>query len=290
MASVTITALKNDIRCITQTTPCSSYIFITYKLYQGLSLYTTFSTTAPSYTFNDVPVGFDYYVQIEVYNAGPTLCDSATSNTVTLTSYCIPSNATDVTFNKLKDFYDLNSFDVLLSGPNNPSTAGSIFGNSGLPTTGTVSKTRPNAVSELRGACGGVIPWESNIHEIAVAVVTSDSTTVTAEVRDNSSNVLWESLGISGVTSCNLSQQKVNFNMTDTDSKYTVTITKSGSIIGTLYMAIIRSDPSGTAIYSNTFSVNTSNSYSQTTVNTLNLSYPHRFIASFQQSTCDPIV
>jgi hypothetical protein len=289
MASVVIAGIKNDIQCVTQTTPCSSFIFITYKLYQGLSLYTSFSTTAPSYTFNDVPVGFDYYVQIEIYTAGPTLCDSATSNTITLTSYCIPSNATNISFNKLREFYDLNSFDVLLSGPNNPSSGNSIFGKSSLPNTGTPSKTRPNAVSELRSYCNGVIPWESSVNELGINLVSSNSMTLSAEVRDNSSNTLWSS-NSSTTSGCQQIIPYVYFNITDTDSKFTATITRTGSIVGNMNLIILRLDGTPTVVRNSSYSVNTSNSYSQTVTDTLNISYPHRYIAVFRESSCDPIV
>jgi hypothetical protein len=42
---------------------------------------------------------------------------------------------------------------TLLSGTSNPSVSPSQFGLSFLPSTGTTSKTRPNAISEFRGYC-----------------------------------------------------------------------------------------------------------------------------------------
>jgi hypothetical protein len=48
-----------------------------------------------------------------------------------------------------------NGNNVLLSGTSNPSSGDNIFGKSALPASGSPSKTRPNAVSELRNSCGG---------------------------------------------------------------------------------------------------------------------------------------
>lgn len=161
MPAVSITAYTNDITAtVTSTSPCSGIVFITYKLYQNGSLYLTSSVNNTTLTFNDVPVGFDYYVIIDIYTSGPTFCDTATSNTVTITSFCIPTGATFMSMNKLARFYNITVSNVLLSGPNNPSTSGSIFGNSDLPNTGSPSKTRANAISELRGRCGGIHSWD----------------------------------------------------------------------------------------------------------------------------------
>lgn len=160
MPAVSITSYTNDITAtVTSTSPCSGIVFITYKLYQNGSLYLTSSVNNTTLTFNDVPVGFDYYVIIDIYTTGPTFCDTATSNTVTITSFCIPTGATDISMLKLANFYNLTVSNVLLSGPNNPSTTGSVFGNSDLPNTGSPSKTRPNSMSELRGRCGGIHSW-----------------------------------------------------------------------------------------------------------------------------------
>lgn len=81
-------------------------------------------------------------------------CDSVFSNTiVNAVQDCIPLGTTNLSFSLLSDFYNLPQSNVLLSGPNNPSTGDSIFGRSSLPATGAISRTRPNAVSELRGDC-----------------------------------------------------------------------------------------------------------------------------------------
>lgn len=287
MASVVITALTNDILCSTQVTPCSSFIFITYKLYQGGSLYSTFSTTAPSYTFNDVPLGFNYYVIIDIYEAGPTLCQSATSNTVTLTSYCIPSNATNIGFNQLRAFYDLNSYNVALSGPNNPSTSGTIFGNSDLPSSGSPSKTRPNAVSELRNRCGGTVVWTNVKDYLVFRIVSNNSYNVVSEVRDNSSNSLWVTKSGS-TTGCNIIYTNDAYSRTDNDYKFTTTITRTGTIIGSLYLEIVRLDTE-TSVHIDSWTINTSTTFSGTITGTLDTNISYLFLSSFRESTCDAV-
>jgi hypothetical protein len=175
MPAVSITASTNNITAtVTSTSPCSGIIFITYKLYQNGSLYLTSSVNDTTLTFNNVPVGFDYYVIIDIFTSGPTFCDTATSNTVTIINYCIPNDATNISMSKLGIFYGLTLTNLLLSGPNDPSTAGSIFGNSDLPNTGSPSKTRPNAVSELRGRCGGSFSF--NFWTFKLAQSTTDTT------------------------------------------------------------------------------------------------------------------
>lgn len=287
MASVVITSAKNDIFCSTQTTPCGSFIYITYKLYQGGSLYSTFNTTAPSYSFNDVPLGFNYYVVIEIYNAGPTLCDSATSNTVTLTSYCIPSGANDLSFGKLKEFYDLYSYDVKLSGTNDPSTSGSIFGNSDLPNSGSPSKLRPNAVSELRNRCGGAVVWLDVKDYILNRIVSSNSMTLTTEVRDDSTNSVWGSQANS-TSGCVVVYTSTSFIRSDLDYEFSATVTRSGSIVGSLYVEIVRLD-NETSVHINSWTVNTSTSYTGTINGTLIANVSYYFLASFRESTCDPV-
>lgn len=158
MPAVSITASLNDITAtVTSTSPCSGIVFISYKLYQNGSLYLTSNVNNTTLTFNDVPLGFDYYVIIDIYTSGPTYCDTATSNTVTIFSYCIPSGQTNIRFSKLASFYELNTSNLVLSGTNNPSSGANIFGRSALPNTGSPSKTRPNSISELRNTCGGIV-------------------------------------------------------------------------------------------------------------------------------------
>lgn len=168
MAAISITSSTNNVICtVTSTSPCGAIIYITYKLYQNGSLYTSQNINGTSHTFTSVPVGYNYYVIIDIYTAGPTFCTSATSNTISITNYCIPIGATNMSMSKLGGFYGLTITNVLLSGTNNPSTSGTIFGNSDLPTSGSPSKLRPNAISELRNRCGGAFTWDFWTFELA---------------------------------------------------------------------------------------------------------------------------
>ncbi len=67
---------------------------------------------------------------------------------------CIPTTGA-VSMGDLNVIFgrDRTLANTLLSGPNNPSTAPSLFGISFLPSTGTISKSTPNAISEFRGYC-----------------------------------------------------------------------------------------------------------------------------------------
>lgn len=160
MPAISITAYTNDITAtVTSTSPCSGIVFISYKLYQNGSLYLTSNVNNTTLAFNDVPVGFDYYVIIDIYTSGPTYCDTATSNTVTITSYCLPSGATNISMKKLARFYNLSVTNIQLSGTSNPSSSGTIIGNSDLPSSGDPSKARPNSLGELRSRCAGIHTW-----------------------------------------------------------------------------------------------------------------------------------
>ncbi len=156
MASISIVASSNNIVCTWETSGCSGVVYTALNLYKDSVFYTSFNTTGINHTFTDVPVGSNYYVIANIYTTGPTLCSSPTSNTVSVVSYCIPTGQTNIRFSDLATFYDLNLFDIKLSGTNNPSSGSNIFGRSTLPNTGNPSKTTPNAVSELRNTCGGV--------------------------------------------------------------------------------------------------------------------------------------
>lgn len=67
---------------------------------------------------------------------------------------CIPSTGAasmgdlNVIFGRVRNFASTE-----LSGGSNPSVPPSLFGISFLPSTGTISKSRPNAISEFRGYC-----------------------------------------------------------------------------------------------------------------------------------------
>lgn len=155
MTSVTIVGSGNNVQADFTVSGCVNITFYSFKLYRGAALISTFNTTGASYTFIGVEVGFSYYVIAEVYVDDTVLCQSATSNTIAIESFCIPANKTDIKFSDLAVFYGLNNFDIRLSGIINPSVGNNIFGKSALPISGVISKTTPNAVSELRGTCGG---------------------------------------------------------------------------------------------------------------------------------------
>ena len=119
------------------------------------------------YTFIDLPVGtFEVVVDAGSGSTESTFsgCDTGSNQATTeaTPNFCIPAGATDMSFSRLAEFYGLASTNITLSGPNNPSTGETIFGKSDLPTSGDPSKLRPNAVSELRGTCGGIIPFAPN--------------------------------------------------------------------------------------------------------------------------------
>lgn len=143
---------------------CAPLSFYNVILLKDGDVFATFSDNPPSggTTFNNVGEGA-FIVNVaafsqDIFTGDFFQCDLGQSNT--LTRFCIPSNATDVSMRRLSRFYNVPISNIQLSGPNNPSTSGSIFGNSDLPNTGNPSKTRPNAISELRGRCGGVVPWD----------------------------------------------------------------------------------------------------------------------------------
>jgi surface protein len=169
----------------------------TYWLYKDGILYLTTGPTLNVGEFwNDLPPG-NYYVLIlveyfdNIFSNQYQFCQIYDTrnefSNITITAppnFCIPSDATNISFSRLARFYNLPLSTILLSGPNNPSVSGSIFGNSVLPLTGTISKTTPNAVSELRGSCGGVMDWNDTIvipsnPEFFIITVKTDNTGVT---------------------------------------------------------------------------------------------------------------
>lgn len=155
MASVSIVSSSNNIQADFTTTGCINVTFYSFKLYRSGNLISTFNTTGTSHTFIGVEVGFTYYVIAEVYVNVTELCQTATSDNISISSFCIPSNKTDIKFSDLAVFYGLTGLDVKLSGIINPSIGENIFAKSALPISGAISKTTPNAISELRGTCGG---------------------------------------------------------------------------------------------------------------------------------------
>lgn len=138
-----------------------------YRLYKDNVIYSNIGPTfEQNYTWFGLPPG-TYRVEVDSQlepfgpGSGWSTCTQYASGNITIAqvSHCIPSNATDISGSRLAKFYGLSTSNLQFSGPNNPSTAGSIMGESDLPASGTISKARPNAVSELRGSCGGVMPW-----------------------------------------------------------------------------------------------------------------------------------
>lgn len=145
--------------------------------------------TSGSHTFFTVPSG-QYQVQItSEYEDSETWihCHTSLSDNFTVTPlyYCIPSDATDISFSKLATFYSLSSTNISLSGPDDPSSGETIFAKSDLPLTGSPSKSRPNAVSELRGDCGGVTHFDpSKITTVYLEEIHSGSVDLKIDRKD----------------------------------------------------------------------------------------------------------
>lgn len=154
---------NNVLRTEWTTGLCSPLVFTTVKLFKNGTEIATFNTSGFAHDWPGQYTAGDYYSTVTGFNGDPpTQCDTGTSSTITLSSFCLPVSPTNVSFSKLRLFYGIVSADdIALSGPNNPSSGTSIFGSSALPNTGTISKTIPNAVSELFNTCGGVQTWES---------------------------------------------------------------------------------------------------------------------------------
>jgi hypothetical protein len=142
---------------------CSPSYF-TIQVYKNDILFSSINVNAQdrSWFFSFSVIGFGkFYFEILAYlqefgAPTPTLCEVQTTNTlINGVEDCIPINVNNLSFSTLSKFYSLGIKDDLeLSGPNNPSTGNTIFGKSPLPLSGgTANKTRPNAVSELRGSC-----------------------------------------------------------------------------------------------------------------------------------------
>jgi hypothetical protein len=144
---------------------CTGTISYDVQLFKDDVLHINFNSSATNHSFVNLLPGI-YYLTIVIYtfdnfDSVGELCDSGTSASIVLSTpavanYCIPSDRTNIRFSDLAAFYDINNADIRLSGITNPSSGTSIFGRSVLPDTGIISKTTPNAVSELRGTCGGV--------------------------------------------------------------------------------------------------------------------------------------
>jgi hypothetical protein len=288
MASVSIVNSFDSIQITVDFTGCSGVLFVTHKLYQNSSLYTSFSTTGPNHTFVNVPVGFDYYVISDIYVTGPTLCESPTSNTVTITSYCIPAGQTNIKLSLLADFYSLPSFDILLSGPNNPSSGNSIFGKSALPSSGSPSKTRPNSISELRNTCGGArdvfanfqsaesyFNYKGTIGEFLNCGFKVDginglfytlesyppfSDNLFCTLFDKTRNEIRQSNGVIGVDTIGTKTLKIGFTETNTIYQLTGTVTVKRLSDNTTLTSTSFNHPAGSNLYTTLVTVSWTNS------------------------------
>ncbi len=156
----------NDTIFVTITSSCSSPLYATYDLYRNGMFYQSGTISPYGANLGQFPLG-NYNIDVVVFEGDPIfICDSGSADGVVINTLleCIPLNQNNISFSALADFYDLQTDEILLSGPNNPASGATIFGLSSIPTTGTPSKTRPNAVSELRGDCryvtDGVFSYE----------------------------------------------------------------------------------------------------------------------------------
>lgn len=166
--------------------------------------------------------------------------------TLTLnTSFCIPANATNIKFSDLAIHYGVPPGEIRLSGPNNPSTGNNIFGQSGLPATGTISRTIANAVSELRNHCGGVV---DNFNGWTASLKFSGSSFTTALgglVVFNNYVVEWKNISTGAVqTTCPLNSSSVTFSCNVevlspysttflAPSPYSVRVLRAGTVVHT---------------------------------------------------------
>lgn len=209
----------------------SEYRYI-YRLFKDNVIYNTFGPTFDiGRTYTNLPPG-SYNItiesQYEAFGTGTGYVECFTydttfdfSNIVIQQSFCIPSNATNLSMSNLAKFYGLDLNQILLSGPNNPSTSGSLFGNSDLPNSGTISKTRPNAMSELRGSCGGFYDYNNII---------SNPTPVRTIIVGNSGTILTST---NGTTWTPTNAPNVNEDLVgvSTGSSYRFAVGNSGRLI-----------------------------------------------------------
>jgi hypothetical protein len=157
----------NDFIFVTITSSCSSPVYATYDLYKDNSFYQSGTISPYGANLGQFPLG-TYNIDVVVFEGDPIfICDTGSADGVVINTLleCIPLNQNNLSFSALADFYDLQTDQILLSGPNDPASGATIFGLSSLPTMGSPSKTRPNAVSELRGDCryvtDGIFSYEA---------------------------------------------------------------------------------------------------------------------------------
>lgn len=139
--------------------PLETYRY-TYTLKEGA---TTIATFGPSdfigHNFEGLANGtYTVEVLLEIDTGIWSFCRTYIHpDSLTISLFCIPLAATNVRFSDLAVHYGVTPGEIRLSGPNNPSTGDNIFGKTLLPASGTISRARPNAVSELRDHCGGIV-------------------------------------------------------------------------------------------------------------------------------------
>jgi hypothetical protein len=184
---------------------------------------TTVSVIGPTSTIGNTWTGltdgsYNLEILVEQFDDTPAwiLCQYYINITTLIlnTSFCIPSNATNIKFSDLAIHYGVPIGEIRLSGPNNPSTGDNIFGQSGLPASGTISRATPNAVSELRGHCAGGV---DNFNGWTVNLQYGGETFTTALggfVVFINYNVVWKNITTGAVqTTCPLSSSSVTFNV-----------------------------------------------------------------------------
>lgn len=170
----------------------SDYRYI-YQLFRDGNLFQSDGPTLEvGWSWSNLPEGTYNCTVVSQYEAfGPgsgfSQCSSYFSGNIVIDVpapvFCIPIDATNMSMKNIAKFYGVDADNILLSGPNNPSTPGSLFGNSDLPNTGSPSKTTPNAISELRGRCGGFYDWSiaiTNPTPVRIIIVGNSGTILTS--------------------------------------------------------------------------------------------------------------
>jgi hypothetical protein len=212
-------------------------------------------TSSYFYYFENVGKG-TFYVRLDAYfvepdvfpTPPPSLCQTVTSRLLTNSILdCIPTNYSNMSFSFLRDFYEIRTRTSLeLSGTNNPSTGDTIFGKSPLPLSGgSANKTRPNAVSELRGTC--MLKTEPYFQY--VSGFNLNSITQSGTVENASYDLTWNSINLGSTTSCpqngysyKIRLELKHFNLSGSivnATPYSLTLLKNNISVGSL----VRSAP-----------------------------------------------
>jgi hypothetical protein len=262
-----------------------------YNLFKDGSSYDSGTTTNISRSWTNLPTGSYYLTVTGVINGSN--CDSGTSIEILVNNYCLPSTG-QLSMGKLADFYGLSRNNTLLSGTSNPSAIGSIFGNSDLPSTGTISKTRPNAISELYSRCGGVSPW--NIEDgtnniIDFRLISSNFLVIPFTIRANTSGGSILAEGITSSQGCNYYQLLKGFSTTPATAfhvSFTIQnpngITENLLVSGNLQQ--INNLGNNQNLDIEDYNQSTNKSYSFTTSLTLNTSLKYRLIILADSTSC----